>query len=308
MRRIGKHISIAGGLVRALERARALGCTSLQFFSRNPRGWATRPLTGEEADAFCARRIEFGLDPVVVHVNYLVNLAAPDPFVRHRSIEAFRDELDRAERLGVDYLVVHPGSARGAPVADGVAACVDGIRVAARGLRLDRVSVLIENTAGQGDCIGRRFEQVAEIVERAGRDVPMGMCLDTAHTFAAGYDIRTDAGFRRTVHDLDACVGLDRVRVIHFNDSKVPFGSNVDRHWHIGEGEIGRGPLGRVARARRLAHAPLILETPEDAAHSETWNLNQVRAMIGARELPEPAAREPATASGRAAAARPAHR
>lgn len=296
MRRIGKHISIAGGLVRALERAHELGCTSLQFFSRNPRGWATSPLTDEDAWAFREARVAFDLDPVVIHTNYLVNLAAPDPFIRHRSIEAFRDELDRAERLGADYLVVHPGSARGAGVDAGIAACVDGIRVAARGLQLDHAAVLIENTAGQGDCIGRAFEQVGEIIARCEREVPIGMCLDTAHTFAAGYPLHTESGFRRTMREIDQHVGCERVRAIHFNDSKVPFGSNVDRHWHIGLGQIGSAALGRVARSRRLSHAPILLETPQDDVHTETWNLNQLRAMVGIPERPDHGAVQSATA------------
>ncbi|MCC6743483.1 MAG: deoxyribonuclease IV [Acidobacteria bacterium] len=281
MRRIGKHISIAGGLVRALERAHELGCTSLQFFSRNPRGWATSPLTDEDAAAFREARVALDLDPVVIHVNYLVNLAAPDPFIRERSIAAFRDELERSERLGADYLVVHPGSARGAGVAAGISACVDGIRVAARGLRLDRSAVLIENTAGQGDCIGRAFEQIGEIIARCENDVPIGMCLDTAHTFAAGYPIHTEGGFRKTMRGLDSAVGHEKVRAIHFNDSKAPFASNVDRHWHIGLGEIGEAALRRLARFRRLAHAAILLETPQDDVHTETWNLNRLRAMVG---------------------------
>ncbi|MGB5034997.1 MAG: deoxyribonuclease IV [Blastocatellia bacterium] len=309
VRRIGKHISIAGGLVRALERTRDLGCSSLQFFSRNPRGWATSPLSEEDAEAFRETRAALDIDPVVIHTNYLVNLAAPDPFIRQRSIEAFHDELDRAERLGADYLVVHPGSSRGASVEDGIAACVDGIRVAARGLRLDQAAVLIENTAGQGDCIGRAFEQVGEIISRCERDVPIGMCLDTAHTFAAGYPLQTESGFRRTMGTIDECVGHEKVRVIHFNDSKVPFGSNVDRHWHIGLGEIGTEALRRVARFRKLAHAPIILETPEDGERTETWNLNQLRAMLGVVELPEPTPEQARPASrGRTAARRPARR
>jgi deoxyribonuclease-4 len=150
---------------------------------------------------------------------------------------------------------------------------------------------------------------VGEIVARCERDVPIGMCLDTAHTFAAGYTLQTESGFRRTMRAIDACVGHEKVRVIHFNDSKVPFGSNVDRHWHIGLGEIGLEALGRVARFRKLAHAPILLETPEDAVHTETWNLNRLRAMIGAIELPEPAtALAPPARRGRAAARRPARR
>lgn len=280
-RALGKHCSIAGGLSCALDRAAEMDCTALQFFSRNPRGWATKPLADEEADLFRATRERHGLRAVTIHTNYLVNLAAVDPVVRERSVAAFRDELARAALLGADYLVVHPGSSRGGTVREGIDAAVDAIRVAARGLDLGGVMVLIENTAGQGDCIGRSFEQVAEIVDRAGADVPMGVCLDTAHTFAAGYELISEAGFKRTMRELSKTVGLERVRVIHFNDSRAAFGSNVDRHWHIGEGHIGLEGLGRVARHKPLAHAALILETPIDADHSEEWNFARLRELAG---------------------------
>jgi deoxyribonuclease-4 len=280
-RRLGKHCSIAGGLVRALERAAELDCTTLQFFSRNPRGWASRPLEDEEAAEFREARVRLGLDPVVIHTNYLVNLAALDPTVRERSISAFRDELERTRRLGADYLVVHPGSSRGGTVAQGIAACVAAVREAADGLQLDGVTVLMENTAGQGDCIGRSYDQIAEIIAGCEGAVATGMCLDTAHTFAAGYDLVDEAGFRKTMRAIDRTVGLDRVPVVHFNDSKSAFGSNVDRHWHIGEGAIGLEGLGRVARHPRLRHAALILETPVDADHSEEWNLARVRDLAG---------------------------
>lgn len=296
--RLGAHTSIAGGLVRALERASEIGCATLQFFSRNPRGWAARPLTDDEAGAFRERRAELGLDPVAIHTNYLVNLAALDPVVRARSIAAFHDELGRAARLGADYLVVHPGSARGGCAADGVAACVDAIKVAAEGLDLEGVTVLVENTAGQGDCIGRTYEEVAEIVAGCERDVAIGMCLDTAHTFAAGYELRTEAGFRRTMREIEATVGLDRVRVVHFNDSKAAFGSNVDRHWHLGEGQIGGEGLGRVARSSRLAHAAFVIETPIDALHDDVWNLERLRELARGPARERAAARRPAGPCG----------
>lgn len=257
-----------------------MGCTTLQIFSRNPRGWAARPLTDDEAEQFRETRERLGLDPVVIHTNYLVNLAAVDPIVRERSISAFHDELERAARLGADYLVVHPGSSRGGTVGQGVRNSIEAIKWAADGLDLDGVSVLIENTAGQGDCIGRSYEQIAEIVEGAERSVGMGMCLDTAHTFAAGYELLSGAGFRRTMKAIRETVGLDRVRVVHFNDSKAAFGSNVDRHWHIGEGQIGFEALGRVAQYRPLAHAALILETPVDKDHSEEWNFSRLRELV----------------------------
>ncbi len=287
-RALGKHCSISGGLSCALDRAVELECTALQFFSRNPRGWATRPLTDEEAELFRETRERHGLTAVTIHTNYLVNLAAIDGVVRERSVAAFRDELSRAAMLGADYLVVHPGSSRGGTVAQGIRACIEAIREAADGLDLDGVTVLIENTAGQGDCIGRAFEQVAEIVEGCERHVSMGVCLDTAHTFAAGYELISEAGFRRTMKTIRGTVGLDRVRVIHFNDSKAAFGSNVDRHWHIGEGHIGMEGLGRVARYGPLSHAALILETPVDADHSEAWNFARLKELVYGRPDVQP--------------------
>ena len=280
--RLGAHCSIAGGLPLALERAAALGCETLQFFSRNPRGWASRPLTDEEAAVFRETRERLGIGPVAIHTNYLVNLAALDPIVRERSISAFHDELDRASRIGADYLVVHPGSAKGAGVGAGLRACIEAIREAADGVDLGSTSVLIENTAGQGDCIGRTFEQVAEIVEGCERDVPMGVCLDTAHTFAAGYELRSRAGWRATLRAIRESFGTDAVRVVHFNDSRVPFGSNVDRHWHLGEGQIGPEGLSLVARSPKLAHAAFIIETPIDAIHDDVWNFERLRQLATA--------------------------
>jgi deoxyribonuclease-4 len=282
-RGLGKHTSIAGGLSLALDRAAEMGCTARQVFSRNPRGWAARPLTDEQTEHFRETRARYDFASVTIHTNYLVNLAASDPVVRERSIAAFHDELERAARLGAEYLVVHPGSCRGGTAGEGIRNAIDAIREAARALDLEGVTVLVENTAGQGDCIGRSYEQVAEIVDGCEPAVRMGMCLDTAHSFAAGYELRTEAGFRRTLATLDATVGLDRVRVIHFNDSKVPFGSNVDRHWHIGEGQIGAAGLGRVARSRGLAHAALIIETPVDADHDDEWNFARLQELTRGR-------------------------
>jgi deoxyribonuclease-4 len=280
-RRFGKHCSIAGGLPRALERAAEGGCTALQLFSRNPRGWATRPLEAEEAEAFREARAGLDLHPVIVHDNYLINLASPDPLTLARSVEAFRDEIVRALQIGADYLVTHPGSTRGGSAAQGVATCVEAIKTAADGLDLGGLTILIENTAGQGSCVGRSFEEVAEIVDGCERGLPTAVCLDTAHTFAAGYDISSPGGFRNTMSALGATVGFGRVRAIHFNDSKSALGSNSDRHWHLGEGRIGLEGLARVARFKPLVHAPLILETPDDDIHDDAWNLDQLRSMLG---------------------------
>jgi deoxyribonuclease IV len=285
-RRYGKHTSIVGGLARSLERAAELGCSSLQIFSRNPRGWASPPLGEEEADAFREARARLGLGPVVVHDNYLINLASADAPIRERSIEAFRDELERAIRIGADFLVTHPGSAKDGSRAKGVRSCIKAVLKAAKGLNLDGLTVLIENTAGQGGCIGRSFEEVAGIIAGCEATVPIGACLDTAHTFAAGYDLLTQEAFAETMDSLGRTVGFERVRVVHFNDSKVGLGANVDRHWHLGEGAIGFDALARVARFEPLAHAAIILETPEDDLHDAVWNLDQLRRMIGEVSAP----------------------
>lgn len=273
-------MSIAGGLPRALERAAESGCTALQLFTRNPRGWAARPLGDDEAAEFRALRRELGLGPVVVHANYLVNLASLDPVIRARSIESFRDEIARAVAIEADCLVVHPGSARGECATQGLSSCVDALLEAGDGMEYGPLTVCIENTAGQGTCIGRSFEEVAAIVAGCQGEMPMGMCLDTAHAFEAGYDVSTARGFADAMLLVDGTVGLERVRAVHFNDSKTELGSNADRHWHLGEGKIGYAALRRVARFRPLAHAPLILETPEDEIHSGDWNLDELRRMI----------------------------
>jgi len=284
----GKHTSIAGGLARSLERAADLGCTSLQIFSRNPRGWAAQPISDGEARDFVETRERLGLGPVVIHDNYLINLASRDRAIRELSIASFRDEIERAIQIGADFLVTHPGSAKTGSSADGVAACVEGLLEAARGIDLGRLTLLIENTAGQGGCIGRSFEEVAAIVDACTPMLPIGACLDTAHTFAAGYDLATPRCFKSTMDALGDTIGFDRVHVIHFNDSKVALGTNVDRHWHLGEGAIGFEALSRVARFRRLRHATLILETPEDERHDAAWNLDQLRAMLGVSTIHSP--------------------
>ena len=176
---------------------------------------------------------------MVIHDNYLINLASSDALIRERSIAAFRRELERALALGADYLVTHPGSAKGAAPAAAIATCVESLRQAAAGLKLDGLTILIENTAGQGTAIGRSFEEVAEIIAGAEKDLPVGACIDTAHSFEAGYAIHTVEGLRAAVKQLDATIGVKKVRVIHANDSKTAFGSHADRHEHIGKGQIG---------------------------------------------------------------------
>ena len=277
--RVGFHAPITGGLHNALLKAQAHGCDAVQIFSRNPRGWQARPLSPEEVEHFKAVRRETCVETVVVHANYLVNLAAADSSIREKSIRAFREEVERGRLLGADYLVVHPGSARGACEADGIRTCAESLREACGGLELDSFRILLENTAGQGECIGHRFEHLREIRERCP-DLNLGVCLDTAHAFTAGYDIREEDGLAAALESLDTNVGLGEVRAVHFNDSRAAYNSRVDRHWHIGLGHIGADALRRVASHPRLSHAAFLLETPQDEHGDDERNLTLLRSFV----------------------------
>src|SRR3989440_4667206 len=225
--KIGFHAPIAGGLQNALLKARALDCDTVQIFSRNPRGWMARPLTDEEVERFRAVRAETGISPVVIHCNYLVNLAAANPEILEKSRASFREEVERGIQLGADFLVVHPGSAKGSCEADGIRTCAESLKVACDGIELSSFRILLENTAGQGECIGHRFEHLGEIIE-ACPALDLGVCLDTAHAFTAGYDIREKDGLDATIESLNRNVGMKRVRAVHFNDSKADYNSRVD--------------------------------------------------------------------------------
>jgi deoxyribonuclease IV len=277
--KVGIHTSIAGALENAAHHAKKLGCDTFQMFSANPRGWRALQPTAAHYESFRAARQKHALAPVVIHDNYLINLASSDTIIRERSIAAFRGELERALALGADYLVTHPGSAKGTTSHAAVANCVESLQQAATGLKLNGLMILIENTAGQGNCIGRNFEEIAEIIAGAERDLPIGACIDTAHCFAAGYAIHTEEGLRATVKQLDVTMGLQKVRVIHANDSKSGFGSNVDRHEHIGKGLIGAKAFGRILRHPKLRAIPFICETPIDRPGDDRRNVRMLRKL-----------------------------
>lgn len=286
--RVGVHVSIAGGVRQSLERAYALGCTALQIFSTSPRMWPARRgvykwLTAAEAERFRVRRAELALGPLVVHDNYLINLASPDRATRTRSIQALREELARALWIGADYLVLHPGNAGNAPLESAIAAIVEGLRRATRGLSLGELHILLENTAGQGSALGWRFEHL-EAILRACPELPLGVCLDTAHTFAAGYDLSSETGLQRTLSEFAATIGFERLHVVHVNDSKAPAGSRVDRHEHIGRGKIGLENFRRFLNHPWIRDWPgraFILETPVDRPGDDRRNLRTVWALFG---------------------------
>ena len=289
--RIGIHTSIAGDIVESLETARKLGCNALQIFSASPRMWglpgASR-IAEVDAKRYKTRRAELALGPLVIHDNYLINLAATQPVLRVRSIQTFHDELVRAVTLGADFLVTHPGSRGEASVERAIESVVQGIRQAARGIKFDGLRILIENTAGMGTAVGWRLEEVAAILA-ALPDLPMGVCIDTAHLFEAGYDIRTEKGLESTLEQIEQTIGLARVYVVHTNDSKTPLGSRVDRHEHIGKGKIGIEAFERILNHPRLAaegrHGvpgrAFILETPIDAPGDDRRNVRTLWELAG---------------------------
>jgi deoxyribonuclease-4 len=289
--RVGLHTSIAGGLSKAVESAVAKGCDGLQIFARNPRGWTARELELDEARAFREVRERANLWPLAIHSVYLINLASQDPVLLDRSRRAFREEIERGLTLGADYLVVHPGNPVSAPADVGIITAVESIREATRDLNLQGASVdasragrrngltiLLENTAGQGSSIGCHFEQVADMLAMLG-DLPVGVCLDTAHTLAAGYDIATAKGLKATMRLIDRSFGFEHIKLIHCNDSKAPLGSRVDRHQHIGEGHIGAAAFRRLTHTLKFRRIPFILETPVDGERDDRWNINRLREL-----------------------------
>lgn len=282
--RIGIHTSIAGEITSALEIACNLGANALQIFSASPRMWSRGVDGSKMASAsmqrFRERRAELGLGPLVVHANYLINLASQERVLRTRSIQAFRDELVRAVALGADFLVVHPGCACGAKMTTAISSVADALKQAARGMNLGSLRILLENTAGQGTAVGSRFSELKSILDLCPSP-PLGICVDTAHLFAAGHDLRCEEGLDGALAEISATIGLERVFVIHVNDSKTALGSRVDRHEHIGKGKIGRDGFRRILNHPQLAGRAFILETPIDRPGDDLRNVAALWRLIG---------------------------
>jgi deoxyribonuclease IV len=280
--RIGIHTSTAGGVELAAERAYRLGCNAFQIFSSSPRQWKPYELARPQCDEMGHLRERYGLSPLVIHANYLVNLAGGNPEFHAKSIAAFRGEVERALALGAEFLVLHPGSYRGSSREEGFQRVALAIEQAVDGLDLTagRLRVLIENTAGSEFSLGGNFEQVAELLYLLGGFVPSGACIDTCHTHVAGYDIVSEEGFVDTLEQLDRTVGLKNVYVWHCNDAKAARGSKLDRHQHIGKGSIGLKPFRRLLNDPRLAHAAFIAETPIDEPLDDLTNVNTLKRLV----------------------------
>lgn len=263
-------MSIAGGLPLAVDRAVAHGCDALQIFSKSSNQWRARALPDAEIASFRDKVERAGIRPVVAHASYLINLGTGEPVLRARSIEAFGEELDRAESLGLAGVVIHPGCYTAGTEQEGirlVAAAVHGLLHARRGAK---AQVILEHTAGQGTSLGWRFEQLARMLEHLDGHPRVAVCLDTCHLWAAGYDLQSEAGYKDTFKSFDRVVGLDRLRVFHINDSKKPLGSRRDRHDHIGKGTIGIDAFRRLVNDRRFADLPMLLETPKTEGRRAT--------------------------------------
>lgn len=276
--RVGVHTSIAGSLTQAAEQAHQIGCTAFQIFSTSPRMWKARALGREEVSAMARLRREYDLHPLVIHTNYLLNLASPDPALRQRSIGAFREELGRAAAIGAEYLVLHPGSYRDGTPEQGIRTLARSIREAMQEMPPDGVRLLVENTCGQGNTLGGSFAEIGEILALL-EGLPVDCCLDTAHCFAAGMNLATAEGLRATLAELNAAVGLRRVKVIHANDSRSALGSHRDWHEHIGRGGIGREGFRRIVNHPGLRDKVFILETPIDKPGDDRRNLRKIRSL-----------------------------
>jgi deoxyribonuclease-4 len=263
MPRLGAHLSIAGGLPRAVDRAKASRCQALQIFTKSAGQWRARPLPQDEVDLFRRRVDETGIRPVLAHNSYLINVAAAAPALRGQSIAALGEELDRADRLGLDGLVMHPGSYTVGTEEQGLRLIADALAALLDERPRMRTMVLLEHTAGQGTNLGHRFEHLASIIDRLGGSPRIGVCLDTCHLLAAGYDICSSQGYDATFAEFDRLIGLERIKAFHLNDSKKPCASRVDRHEHIGKGCLGLEPFRRLLNDARFAGLPMLLETPK---------------------------------------------
>ena len=277
--RFGFHISIAGGFSKIVERALARGCETIQFFSRNPRGWKYSPLNKKEVEEFRSSVQSASLSPIFLHMPYLPNIASFKSKFYRRSIQSIATDLQRAEQLGAQYLIIHIGHRMESSEDEAIEAVSRGINQAFEKVR-NSVTLLMENTAGQGTEIGYKFDQIKKIVDRVMENARLGVCLDTAHTFESGYDLSNKEGLEKTLEQFDKMVGLKRLHLIHLNDSKTPLGSRKDRHWHIGDGCIGLEGFRNLVNHPLLKHLPGIMETPRKDTVEDLKNMEVIRGLV----------------------------
>lgn len=277
----GAHMSIAGGYYKALRSAQEHGCETVQLFTKSSNQWRAKPFSDEDVATFQRVLKETGLRMPTAHDSYLINLASPDDTLYRKSIEAFAEEMQRAERLGLCYLVTHPGSPLDSGEEKGmlrIAKALDEVHQRYHGYE---VQVLLENTAGQGSSLGYRFEHLAKIIDLVKDPDRLGICFDTCHAFAAGYPLSPEKGYRATMKTFDEVVGLKKLRIFHVNDSLKPLGSQVDRHASIGKGCLGLEPFRLLVNDRRFRHHPMILETPKGDANGKDMDVVNLQVLRG---------------------------
>jgi deoxyribonuclease-4 len=278
---LGAHVSIAGGIDRAPERGRRLGCSAIQLFVKSSNQWKAKPLERQEADSFRKNLEKSRIRVAFGHVSYLPNVASPDRMLRKKSIDSVREELKRADRLGLPFLVLHPGSHMGAGMRKGILAVSDSLNRLLESTAPSVVKIVLETTAGQGTGLGSRFEEIAEMIEKVDDRSRIGVCLDTCHIYAAGYDIFSSKGYREVFREFDRVIGIERVQALHLNDSMKACGSKVDRHTHIGKGCIGEGPFRLLMSDPRFFNIPKVIETPKgESTALDRRNLRLLRSYL----------------------------
>ena len=279
---LGAHMSIAGGVHTAIERAVRIGCTTLQMFVKNNNQWKGKALSDEDVATYKDALSKARIGPVVVHDTYLINLCASDRSILRKSRDALTDELQRCEKLGVDYLNFHPGAHMGRGEKEGIERIAESLNMIHTRTKGFRVKSVIESTAGQGTALGYKFEQLKDMIDLVDEQERMAVCIDTCHIFAAGYDIVSEEGYHRTFREFDDIIGLDRLVAFHVNDSKRELGSRVDRHEHVGKGKIGLEGFRLIMNDERFVNIPKILETPKsDDMHEDVENMAVLKGLIG---------------------------
>ena len=278
---LGAHLSVAGGVDTAFDRAENLNCTSFQIFTKSNRQWQAKPLEPGVIDSYHRRQAETGIEPVICHASYLINIGAADETIWDKSVKALIIELERCELLKIPYLVLHPGAHMGQGVESGIARVVQALEMVYEQLPDHNVKVALEITAGQGTALGSDFREIAQMLADCRQGERLAVCFDTCHALTAGYEFRTTDSYRAMIDKFNQIIGLDRLKVMHFNDSEKDLGSHVDRHAHIGDGCIGLEPFGYFLNDSRLRKVPFLLETPkDDDPADDIRNLEKLRGLI----------------------------
>jgi deoxyribonuclease-4 len=276
---LGVHVSTGGKIYLAFQRAKELGCNTMQIFSRNPQRWREHFLQAADIEEFSSRKIRYGIKPVFIHIPYLINLASPDSRLYRDSINAYVEDILEAHKLKADYIVTHMGSHKNTSESQGLKRLSAALNIILERTYKTDVGILLENTSGSGSWLGYKFKHQQEVIAGLKHKKRVGLCLDTAHAYLAGYDISTAAGLEATLDEIDNSAGLNLIKLIHLNDARDKLGCRRDRHEHIGRGKIGLAGMKRIVNHPKLREVPFILETPKDSQRADAMNLNTVRKL-----------------------------